>query len=76
MILWGGGDTVAWYQNSDRICVLRRSTLPLRVRLRMERDAALFFAFWRSEFHRVMEFSGVIGIRTPRVARGKDAAGG
>ena len=73
---WGGGETDAWYQNRERMCVLSTSTLPLRVRFRLAMDAALSLAFWSREFQRVVVFSGVMGRRTPRVARGREAAGG
>jgi len=76
MMECGGGETDAWYQNVERMCVLRRSTLPLRVRFRVASEAALFLAFWSNEFHKVAEFSGVMGRRTPSVARGSEAAGG
>ena len=74
--MWGGGDTDAWYQKVERISDLRIRILPLKVRFRFEREAALFLAFWRSEFQRVAVFSGLMGRRTPRVARGSVAAGG
>jgi len=76
MMECGGGETDAWYQNVERMCVLRRSTLPLRVRFRVASEAALFLAFWSNEFHKVAEFSRVMGRRTPSVARGSEAAGG
>ena len=76
MILWGGGETVAWYQNVERMCDLRRSILPLSVRLQLERASALFLAFPTRVVQRVLEFSGVMGRRTPRVVRGSDAIGG
>jgi len=72
----GGGETVVWYQKSERMCDLSIRTLPRRVSLRSVSDAALFFAFWSRAFHRSVEFSGVIGRRTPSVARGREAAGG
>jgi len=45
MMECGGGETVAWYQNKERMCVLSTNILPLRVRLRLVRAAALFLAF-------------------------------
>ena len=76
MMFCGGGETVAWYQNVERMCDLRRRILPLSVRLRLDMASALFLAFSVREVQRVLEFSGVIGRRTPRVARGSEAGGG
>src|SRR6185312_14388636 len=73
IMLCGAGDTDAWYQKSERMKVLRTSTLPLSDRLREESELALALAFWRRECQSVVVFSGVIGSITPRVLSGRGA---
>ena len=45
VIFCGGGETEAWYPNSDMMKVLSTRILPRRVRLCSEREAALDLTF-------------------------------
>ena len=45
MMFCGGGETEAWYPNSDIMNVLSTRTLPRIVRFHSDRDAALVLAF-------------------------------
>jgi hypothetical protein len=76
MMLDGGGDTAAWYQQRERMCDFRIRTLPLSVRFLVEKDFALFLIFSRSDDHKVFDVDELIGRSTPRVDKGSEAGGG
>jgi hypothetical protein len=76
MMLGGGGDTDAWYQNRERICDFRMRVLPLSDRLRCMSRFALSLAFSSRVDQSAAELSVLIGRITPRVRRGREVGGG